>query len=224
MLSHPSVVHVIYFYALGAPRAQRGHIGFTLSCVVVVVCRRLLSLYLFFSKSLPLLFQSVGWEANKNSQWKFWNFLTIFKDFRPKNWKIVKNFKIELVPQFCLDPKDTWGLVRYRFWPKNVGIRILIFVPVFLKNGFKNMRFSAFRVHGCIFSVAHDQTLIFHLEFISGIRFLKNPFLALLRGSPRVAVMFPGARPFCRVTVWPCDRLTGCPNFFKLELLLQFLS
>ena len=133
-------------------------------------------LYLFFSKSLPLLFQSVGREVNKNSQWKFWNFLTIFKVFRPKNWKIVKIFKIELVPQFCLDPKDTWGLVRYRFWPKNVGIRILIFVPVFLKNGFKNMRFSAFRVHGCIFSVAHEQTLIFHLEFISGIRFLKNPF------------------------------------------------
>ena len=61
-------------------------------------------------------------------------------------------------------------------WPKNVGIRILIFVPVFLKNGFKNMHFSAFRVHGCIFSVAHEQTLIFHLEFISGIRFLKTPF------------------------------------------------
>ena len=152
--------------------ALRGHTGFTLSCVV----RRRSSLYLFFSKSLPLLFQSVDREVNKNTQWKFWNFLTTFKVFRPKNWKIVKNFKIELVPQFCLDPKDTWGLVRYRFWPKNVGIRILIFVPVFLKNGFKNMRFSAFRVHGCIFSVAHEQTLIFHLEFISGIRFLKTPF------------------------------------------------
>ena len=65
------------------------------------------SLYLFFSKSLPLLFQSVDREVNKNTQWKFWNFLTTFKVFRPKNWKIVKNFKIELVPQFCLDPKDT---------------------------------------------------------------------------------------------------------------------
>ena len=101
-------------------------------------------------------------------------FFTIFKVFRTKNWKIVENFKIELVPQFSLYPKDTWGLVRYRFWPKNVGIRILIFVPVFLKNGFKNIRFSAFHVHGCIFSVAHEQTLIFHLEFISGIRFLKK--------------------------------------------------
>ena len=134
------------------------------------VCCCLLFLYLFFFKSLPLLFQSVGREVNKNTQWKFWNFLTIFKVFRTKNWKIVENFKIELVPQFCLYPKDTWGLVRYRFWPKNVGIRILIFVPVFLKNGFKNMRFSTFRVHGCIFSVAHDQTLIFHLEFISDLK------------------------------------------------------
>jgi len=69
-------------------------------------CRRCSSLYLFFSKSLPLLFQSVDREVNKNTQWKFWNFLTTFKVFRPKNWKIVKNFKIELVPQFCLDPKD----------------------------------------------------------------------------------------------------------------------
>ena len=107
----------------------------------LVLRRRLLLfvvLYLFFFKSLPLLFQSVGGEVNNNSQWKFWNFLTIFKVFRPKNWKIVKIFKIELVPQFCLDPKDTWGLVRYRFWPKNVGIKILIFVPVFLKkNGLK---------------------------------------------------------------------------------------
>ena len=159
-----------FYYALGAPRAQRGHIGFTLASVVCCLS----SPHLFFFKSLPTLFQSVGREVNKNSQWKFWNFLTIFKVFRTKNWKIVKNFKIELVPQFCLDPKDTWGLVRYRFWPKNVGIRI--FVPVYLKNGFKNMRFSAFRVHGWIFSVAHEQTLIFHLEFISGIRFLKSPF------------------------------------------------
>ena len=63
--------------------------------------------------------------------------MTIFKVFRPKNWKIVKNFKIELIPQFSLDPKDTWGLVRYRFWPENVGIKILIFAPVFLKNGLK---------------------------------------------------------------------------------------
>ena len=167
------------------------------------------SLYLFFSKSLPLLFQSVGREVNKNTQWKFWNFLTIFKVFRPKNWKIVKNFKIELVPQFCLDPKDTWGLVRYRFWPKNVGIRILIFVPVFLKNGFKNMRFSAFRVHGCIFSVAHDQTLIFHLEFISGIRFLKNPFFN------KKMVFFRVFKFLFTLTLFSLSGVSETPDVFK---------
>ena len=73
---------------------------------------------------------------------------------------------------------------------KNVGIKILIFVPFFLKNGFKNMRFSALRVHGCIFSVAHEQTLIFHLEFISGIRFLKNPFFNKKMVSFRVFKFF----------------------------------
>ena len=50
----------------------------------------------------------------------------------------------------------------YRFWPKNVGIRISIFVPIFL-----NRRFLAFLVYRRIFSVAHEKTLIFHLEFIS---------------------------------------------------------
>ena len=60
---------------------------------------------------------------SKNNEGKFLNFLTIFKVFRPKNWKIVKNFKIELIPQFSLDPKDTWGLVRHRFWLENVGIK-----------------------------------------------------------------------------------------------------
>ena len=78
---------------------------------------------------------------------KIWNFLTIFKVFRPKNWKIVKNFKIELIRQFSLDPKDTWGLVRYRFWPENVGIKILIFVPVFLKNG---LRIGVYRHFACM--------------------------------------------------------------------------
>ena len=55
--------------------------------------------------------------------------------------KIQEIFKIELVPQFYLDPKDICGIVRYRFWPKNVGIRILIFVPVFLKTEFKFLTF-----------------------------------------------------------------------------------
>ena len=45
--------------------ARRGHIGFTLSCVVVVVVVVPLP---FFSKSLPLLFQSVDREVNKNTQ------------------------------------------------------------------------------------------------------------------------------------------------------------
>ena len=33
--------------------------------------------------------------------------------------------------------------------------------------------------------------------------FTNTSFLALLRGIPRVAVMFPGAWPFCRLTLWP---------------------
>ena len=35
-------------------------------------------------------------------------------------------------------------------------------------------------------------------------------FLALLRGSPSVAVMFPGARPFCRLTVCVCVCVCAC--------------
>ena len=105
------------FYALGARKHWEG-ILVSPCPASFVVRRRRSSLYLFFSKSLPLLFQSVDREVNKNTQWKFWNFLTTFKVFRPKNWKIVKNFKIELVPQFCLDPKESKGLVRYMFWPK----------------------------------------------------------------------------------------------------------
>ena len=93
--------------------------------------------FIFQFRYCEKLYQSVGKEVSKNNEEKFLNFLIIFKVFRPKNWKIVKNFKIELIRQFSLDPKDTWGLVRYRFWPENVGIKILIFAPVFLKNGLK---------------------------------------------------------------------------------------
>ena len=43
-------------------------------------------------------------------------------------------------------------------------------------------------------------------------------WLALLRGIPRVAVMFPGARPFCSVTVWPCVQMS-----YLARYLIKFL-
>ena len=106
--------------------------------------------------------------------------MSIFKVFIPQNPKFFKNFKIELVPQFYLDPKDTWGIVRYRFWPKNVGIRILIFVPVFLKKWILKFLIFKVRVMGSYFLVAHERTLIFHLEFISGVKTKKYSTLEIL--------------------------------------------
>ena len=79
-----------------------------------------------------------------------------------------------------MDPKDTWGIVRYRVWPKNVGIRILIFIPVFLKNGFKIFQFLTFSVSDRILCVAHERTLIFHLGFISGVKTKKYSVLEIL--------------------------------------------
>ena len=54
-------------YRFLCPRSSKSgewHIGFSLSLFVVVRCS---SLYLFFFKSLPLLFHSVGWKVNKHS-------------------------------------------------------------------------------------------------------------------------------------------------------------
>ena len=64
---------------------------------------------------------------------------------------------------------------------------------------------------GCELSGWSSTTL--KTTYIGQLQF--RGLLALLRGSPRVAVMFPGARPFCRLTMWP---------YVKLEHLLQFLS
>ena len=88
----------------------------------------------FFGQNLYLTNPQVSFGSKQN--WgtsSILKFLTIFQFFGLKTLKMVKKFKIELVPQFYLDPKDTWGIVGYRVWPKNVGIRILIFNPVFLK-------------------------------------------------------------------------------------------